>query len=37
MIDAERQQLTPILRLFLGHQSLLSDDRRFDNVPNGSH
>jgi hypothetical protein len=26
-IDTERQQLTPVLRLFFGHQRFLSDDR----------
>src|SRR5258708_36617572 len=36
-IDAKRQQLTPILRLFLGHQRFFRDDRRLDYVPNGSH
>src|SRR5947207_11470429 len=33
-IDTERQQLTSILRLFLGHQRLFGNHRRLDNVPN---
>src|ERR1051326_6039008 len=36
-IDAKRQQLATILRLFFRHQRLLSDYRRFDNIPNSSH
>src|SRR5438105_8703570 len=36
-IDAERQKLAPILRLFLRHQRLFSDYRRLDDFPNGSH
>ena len=36
-LDAKRQLLTPILRLFFRHQRLLGDHRRLDCVPNGSH
>jgi hypothetical protein len=36
-LDAKRQQLTPVLRLFFSHQRLLGDHWRLDCVPNGSH
>src|SRR5258708_16320704 len=36
-IDPKRQQLTPVLGLFFGHQSLLGNYRGLDNHPTTPH
>src|SRR5215207_3942963 len=36
-VHAEGQELAAVLRLLLGDERLLGDDRRFDDVPDRSH
>src|SRR5829696_5439655 len=36
-VDAEGQELAAVLRLLLGDERLLGDDRRLDDVPDRSH
>src|SRR5947209_20572356 len=36
-VNAEGQELSPVLRLFFRDECLLGDDRRFDGIPDRSH